>query len=550
MHDVAAVLAGARTDVDDPVGVRDGVLVVLDDDQGVPEIPQPSEGFDQPAVVTLMQADRRLVEHVEHADQPGADLGGQPDPLRLAAGQRARSTRQRQVLQPDVEQEAQPRLDLLEHLAGDRLLAGAQSERVEEVRAVGDGQLTDLGDRLGAVLARSQGDRQDLRLESRAVAHRARNVTHEAFVALLHQLGFGLIELALQERQHALEVGVVGAGAAVAIAVPDMHLLVATLQNCLARLGRQLAPRCVDVEAHRLAEAGQHPGEVLRGVPHRPGRHRALGQGAIRVGHHQIGIDFFADAQTDTLRAGAVGRVERERPGLQVVDGQGVPVGAGQLLGEPLLAVVGVVVVVDELQHHDAVGQVQRGLDRIGQPLLGAGLDGQAVDHHLDVVLLLLLQLRRIGQRMHHAVDPHPAVALRVEFFEEVGELALTGPHHRGQHLEAGALGHHQHLVDDLLRSLAGDPLTADRAVRCAGPGVQQTQVVVDLGDGADRRPRVAVGRLLVDGHRRGQPLDEVDVRLVHLPEELAGVGRERFDVAPLPLGKDGVERQRRLSRA
>src|SRR5439155_20525489 len=34
VHDVAAVLAGARADVDDPVGGADGVLVVLDHDQG------------------------------------------------------------------------------------------------------------------------------------------------------------------------------------------------------------------------------------------------------------------------------------------------------------------------------------------------------------------------------------------------------------------------------------------------------------------------------------------------------------------------------------
>ena len=180
---------------------------------------------------------------------------------------------------------------------------------------------------------------------------------------------------------------------------------------------------------------------------------------------------------------------------------------------------------------------------------LARRLDGQAVDDHLDVVLLLLLELRRVGQRVHHPVDAHAAVALGVELVEQVDELALTGPHHRRQHLEPEALVHGQHLVDDLLRGLSGDPLTAHRAVRGAGAGVQQTQVVVDLGDGADRRPRVAVGGLLVDRHRGRQALDEVDVRFVHLAEELPRVRRQRLDVAALTLGEDRVERQRRLAR-
>ena len=178
------------------------------------------------------------------------------------------------------------------------------------------------------------------------------------------------------------------------------------------------------------------------------------------------------------------------------------------------------------------------------------GLDRQPVDDHLDVVLLLLLQRRRLGQRIHHAVDPHPAVALRVQLVEQVDELALAGAHHRCEHLEAQALVHREHLVDDLLRGLPGDALTAHRAVRRAGPRVQQPQVVVDLGDGADGRARVAVGGLLVDRHRGRQALDEVDVGLVHLAEELPRVRRQRLDVAPLALGEDRVERQRRLARA
>ena len=48
------------------------------------------ERLDQAPVVALVQADRRLVEDVEHADQARPDLRREPDALRLAAGQRRR----------------------------------------------------------------------------------------------------------------------------------------------------------------------------------------------------------------------------------------------------------------------------------------------------------------------------------------------------------------------------------------------------------------------------------------------------------------------------
>jgi hypothetical protein len=104
-------------------------------------------------------------------------------------------------------------------------------------------------------------------------------------------------------------------------------------------------------------------------------------------------------------------------------------------------------------------------------------------------------------------------------------------------------------LVDDLLGGLAGDGLAAVGTVRHADAREEQSQVVVDLGDGADGRAGVARGGLLVDRDGRGEALDEVDVGLVHLAEELAGVGREALDVAALALGVDRVKGQRRLAR-
>ena len=82
-----------------------------------------------------------------------------------------------------------------------------------------------------------------------------------------------------------------------------------------------------------------------------------------------------------------------------------------------------------------------------------------------------------------------------------------------------------------------------------ADVGEEQPQVVVDLGDRADRRTRVRPGRLLLDRDGRRQAVDQVDVRLLHLLEELAGVGGQRFDIAPLALGVDRVEGERGLAR-
>ena len=87
-------------------------------------------------------------------------------------------------------------------------------------------------------------------------------------------------------------------------------------------------------------------------------------------------------------------------------------------------------------------------------------------------------------------------------------------------------------------------------AIRLADARVEQAQVVVDFGDGADGRARVVRRRLLLDRDRRRQAFDQVDVGLFHQLQELPRVGRQRLDVAPLALGVERVERERALARA
>ena len=285
-----------------------------------------------------------------------------------------------------------------------------------------------------------------------------------------------------------------------------------------------------------------------------PRADRAVGQRQRRVGDHQFRIHLHPGAQARAVGTGAPGRVEGERPWLKLLEGQ-VVIEAGQVLGVHPLPVRVIVRQVDEVEHDHAARQAKRGLHRVGQPPPRGRLDRKPVHHDLDGVLLVLLQRGRLAgpglvQAHHHAVHPGPGESLDLEFAEQFCVLALAPADHRGEHLEPGALVEFEHPVHDLLGGLPGDRPAADRAMGLAHPRIQQPQVVVDLGDGPDGGPGVAAGRLLVDGHRRGQPVDEVHVGLVHLAEELAGIRGQGLHVPALALGEDGVERQAGLARA
>ena len=177
-------------------------------------------------------------------------------------------------------------------------------------------------------------------------------------------------------------------------------------------------------------------------------------------------------------------------------------------------------------------------------------LNDDAVDNHLDGVLVLLGELGRVRELYGFAVHAGTRVALGEQVLEEVHKLALTCADDGRENLQAGAFGVLLQDVHDLLRGLLGDFLTAFGAVRVADARPEQTHVVVDFGDGTDGRTRVLRGGLLVDGHRRRETLDEVYVGLIDLAQEHARVGGQRLDVAALTLGEDGVEGKRGLTGA
>ncbi|CAM5216194.1 hypothetical protein BTHI11S_05192 [Bosea thiooxidans] len=281
-----------------------------------------------------------------------------------------------------------------------------------------------------------------------------------------------------------------------------------------------------------------------------PGRDRALLQRQRMIRHDHVRVDPHLVAEAVADRAGAEGVVEREQPRLDLGDGE-----AGDRAGElgregDALRFAVLLLLIGIFEDRDAVGQLQRLLQQIRQPRAEIGPDHDAVHDHVDVVLELLVERRRVRDLVELAIDLDALEAALQPLRHLLAELALAAAHHRRQQIAARLLRQLDQPVDHLLHRLALDRQAGRGRIGNAGARPQQAHIVVDLGDGADGRARVLRGRLLLDRDRRREPVDLVDIGLLHHLEELAGIGRKALDIAALPLGIDRVEGERGLARA
>ena len=135
----------ARPKIHHPVRASHRVFIVFHHDDRIAHIPQSAQRVEQSAVVAVMQANRRLVQHVRHPDQAGADLTRQANALCLAPGQGRRRAIQREIIQPHVQQKSQPPDNFLQCVLGDPRLHFGQFERNKKSVRLGDRHRRDLG---------------------------------------------------------------------------------------------------------------------------------------------------------------------------------------------------------------------------------------------------------------------------------------------------------------------------------------------------------------------------------------------------------------------
>ncbi len=244
-------------------------------------------------------------------------------------------------------------------------------------------------------------------------------------------------------------------------------------------LRRKLAECFVQAEVIMRSQRPQHL-EVVD-VTAIPPANGAFGQGQFRI-DQALGIEILLNAQAITGRAGTGRVVEREQLGFQFADRMTAN-GAGKARRKNCLFAF---LVVHGSDQRDTIRQLQRGLERLGQSLLKIGTHFETIDHHIDTVLFLLVQLGQLVQFVEFAVDAGADEALGAQLVEHRQVLTLALTDDRGQEHQLAAFRALQYEVDHLADRLRFQWYVMVWAAGCPGPGVQQAQVVVDLGDGAD----------------------------------------------------------------
>src|SRR5712672_2638843 len=153
---------------------------------------------------------------------------------------------------------------------------------------------------------------------------------------------------------------------------------------------------------------------------------------------------------------------------------------------------------------YEAGSELQRGGDGLLEARGDALLDEQAVDDDFDGVIFALVEDGRRIERVEFAIDTDADIAVLRELFQFFAIGAFAAANDGGEDHDA-IIGLAEVAIEnglhDLFAGLTGDGLAAIGTVRDADGAVDDAEIVVDFGDGADSRARGAGGGLLLDGY-------------------------------------------------
>ena len=136
------------------------------------------------------------------------------------------------------------------------------------------------------------------------------------------------------------------------------------------------------------------------------------------------------------------------------------------------------------------------------------------------------------------------------QLFDHVTKFAFLKPNHRREQHQPRAIRHSHEPINDLSRRLLSHRLAAFRTMRLPQVGEKQSKVIVNLRGGGDDRTHTAAGAALFNRNGWRKAFNEIQLRFLHLIEELARIGGKRLDIFTLALRINGIKCQRGFPRA
>ena len=203
--------------------------------------------------------------------------------------------------------------------------------------------------------------------------------------------------------------------------------------------------------------------------------------------HHTLWIKKLFHTKAVTTLAGAHRIIKREEPRLQL--GNAVTtLRTGKVGRENQLFVI----LFHPGDTGQTVGETQGRLKRLSQTQLQvicplfSSLYFKTIDYNFYGVFLVQLQLRRLFNLHHLTIDAGADEPLRIHLGQQLLMLPLAFANDWRQQHQLALLWQSQHRIDHLADRLHLKLLIVVWAARDTGAGKQQTQIVIDLGDGAD----------------------------------------------------------------
>jgi len=498
-QELPALPTSLRPELDDLVGDPHRVFVVLDHDHRVPAVAQGDQGIEELAIVVRVQADARLVQNVDHPDQPHAELCRETHALGLAAGQGAIVSFKRQVAQAGLEQEVQPLLDAVDHLAQRRIPTEGRAQLPGQALRRGDIQRHEIG-------KSPTGDphRATAGIEAVTAAFRTGAAHHERREPRPESIAVGVAEAFLEVGDDAREGHRLGLTHAPQL---ERKLAIAgTVQQHAPRFLRQLAPGFLRIKWQLLGQLLQDrvvaDDEVL--APDAPRLERAFPDRLVRVGDDQLRDKTQFAAEAVASRACTLTVTERKVPRSQLRENLPADL-AGQRLAEIDLPprILGFA-----LREHDGAvaAFAERQFQGVGQATSLFGRGHQTIDHEVDLDLPRPRSRRNkpcVVERFDLTSDPHALEAALAQARKLLPQHARLGLEAGRKEHDAfsGALG--EHALHVVIQRTAHHAPAISRAGLLARQGPQQLRVIGDLGRGGDGGAGATGAGALLDGEHR-----------------------------------------------